>query len=185
MTLVLRKCSGTITKLIRIQIPRPSITARRNADAAQHYPRDSQAFVKRGGKRKKTAQCFPNTELTDPSWKGSLNCEGDTLLCLSFLRLCQWGNGNKGISVWVTFQSRISVSCSPINCHKVIAGWCASAGIPFLARWQLCSMLYGRVVAEPSWQAVPVAALSPHLLPPPKHPSTPAGSQEDTEQRHD
>lgn len=134
------------------------------------------------GKKKKTAQCFPNTELTDPSWKDSLNCEGDTLLCPSFLRLCQWGNGNKEIFVWVTFQSRISVSCSPINCHKVMAGWCASAGIPSPARWQLRFMLYAegcsRPAAEPSWQAAPVAAVSHRLLPPPKHLSTSAGNQE-------
>lgn len=132
-------------------------------------------------KKKRQLNVSPNTELTDPSWKDSLNCEGDTLLCLSFLRLCQWGNRNKGNFVWVTFQSRICVSCSPINCHKVIAGWCVSVGIPFLACWQLCSMLYaegcGWPAAEPSWQ-VPVAAPSLHLLPPPKHLSIPAGNQE-------
>lgn len=46
-------------------------------------------------KNKKRSPCFPNTELIDPSWKDSLSCEGDTLLRLSFLRLCHGEIGTR------------------------------------------------------------------------------------------
>lgn len=107
-------------------------------------------------KKKKMAQCFPNTELTDLSWKDSLNCEGDTLLCLSFSS-CVMGKYEQGIFVWVTFQSRICVSCSsPINCHRAIAGWFASMGIPFPA-W-LTALFH--VVCWELWRASRRARLS-------------------------
>lgn len=52
--LLLLKCSGTITKLILIPIPWPSITARSDADAAQCYPKDSQGFVCGEKKKRKS-----------------------------------------------------------------------------------------------------------------------------------
>lgn len=38
-------------------------------------------------KKKVSVSQTQSSELTDPSWKDSPSCEGDTLLCLSFLRL--------------------------------------------------------------------------------------------------
>lgn len=66
MTPLLVKCSGTVTKLIFIPIPWPSITARSDADAAQHYPKDSQGFVQ---EKKKDSAVFPKHRAHRPFLK--------------------------------------------------------------------------------------------------------------------
>ena len=130
------------------------------------------------GGKKKIAQRFPNTELTDPPWKDSLSCEGDTLLRLSFLRLChgEIGTGDFCLSnlseqdiCLMFFSYQLSQGDSWLICFK-------GYSLPSLADSTLCTEGRHGWAAEPGWQA----ALPPHLLLPPKDPRTPSGNQEGT-----
>lgn len=102
-------------------------------------------------KKKKIAQCFPNTELTDPSWKDSLNCEGDTLLCLSFLRLCHGEIGTRDFCLsnlseqdicLVFFSYQLSQGDSWLICFN-------GYSLPSLADSCVSCCVLSVVVAEP------------------------------------
>lgn len=181
---LLLKCSGTITKLILIPIPWPSITARSDADVAQCYPKDSQGFVC-GEKKKKKSFSASKTPSSQTPPEKDLSSVKETLCCASLFPGCVMGKAEQGVSVSVTFQSRVSVLClSPISCHRAIAGWFASMAVS-LPAW-LMALFHGahwglQWISCGAWLASPplVAGLS-HLLLAPKYLRALAGNQEST-----
>lgn len=161
------KCSDTTTKLILILIPWPSITARSDADAAQE-PKDSFGFAQ----EKKRSLSSSRTPGSQTLPEKALSTVRETLCCASLFLGCVMGKAEQGSFVSVTFQSRISVSCSsPISCHRVIAGWFVSMAVP-LPAWPTALfhvVHWGLGGKHRSWPSTPLAAGPFHLLTIPSH----------------
>lgn len=138
-----------------------------------------------GKKKKKKSFSASKTPSSQTPPEKDLSSVKETLCCASLFPGCVMGKAEQGVSVSVTFQSRVSVLClSPISCHRAIAGWFASTAVS-LPAW-LMALFHGahwglRWISCGAWLASPplVAGLS-HLLLAPKYLRALAGNQEST-----